>query len=147
MLKVLRLARSANPALRISLDPGAHWSLALADTAELREMAALADWVFLNQEEFALWELSGMLGSAGGAVFFRKAPDHILVISPSPRGARSSFKIANPVIPPEMIRDPTGAGDVFAASVLRKLLEDPAEIGAAVSAGLRLARSKLLSAG
>lgn len=145
LLKVLRLARSVNPALKISLDPGAPWSLALADTAELREMAALADWVFLNQEEFALWERGGMLRSAGGAVFLRKAPDHILVLNSSSTGDHSRLRIANQVIPPEMILDPTGAGDVFAAGVLSKLLEDPAEIGAAVSRGLGLARRKLLS--
>ena len=145
ILAVLRRARQLNPALRISLDPGAHWSRIVASDPALRALGELADWLFLNGEEFRNWRSSGLLARSDATVF-RKAPGRIaLYVRIAGRGLETR-DVRQPIIAASQIQDPTGAGDHFAAGALSVLVYEPTDLMKAANTGLTLARRRLMAA-
>jgi sugar/nucleoside kinase (ribokinase family) len=146
VLAVLEHARERNPILKISFDPGAHWSRIAVNDVDVRHLGDMADWMFLNREEFDAWRDADLLDGCTGSIF-RKAPGCIQVFARE-RGWRApAVEVRQPVIAPGEIRDPTGAGDVFAAGALSALIHRPADTRSAAQTGLSWARAKLVGTG
>lgn len=139
LTRILRNAKSANPGLLISLDPGAIWSARLA-TDRMVELAELGDLIFLNDGEARLWRASALVRTFSGIVI-EKAVD----------GARAyrylggeNIDVRLPPLADRLIRDPVGAGDIFAGGVIAALVSGRHELRKAMELGLQLARRKLI---
>lgn len=72
LTRILRNAKSVNPGLLISLDPGAIWSARLA-TDRMVELAELGDLIFLNDGEARLWRASALVRTFSGIVIERRS--------------------------------------------------------------------------
>lgn len=137
---LLRQAKALNAGLAISFDPGAQWSRALSGNDDIGSLAAIADWIFLNPEEYALWKASGLLETIKASVF-RKAPQQITVFNS--QALRKAVEFQSVILSTSEIKDSTGAGDTFAAGVLAALLEDPSDLTRALALAQAMAIRKL----
>lgn len=142
LLAALTRARQVNPALKISLDPGAHWSRIVASDHAVRSLADLADWIFLNGEEFAAWRDADARWGVN-SVLFRKAPGLIQVYRGGAGPDALIGEVRQPILAPASICDPTGAGDAFAAGALSVLAVRADDLLEAAEMGLGVARAKL----
>ncbi|MGV9676186.1 PfkB family carbohydrate kinase [Nocardia sp. NPDC003482] len=155
MLTVLRAARRRNPALRFSVDPGFDW--AEHPSTEVQGILELADVLFVNYREFKalgsyhLGDTDETLARRilrichrpGVAVFVTKRYDYTEVFVREGDELRTlRFQLQRPVRETE-IEDATGAGDVFAASVLAAVTSDRLKVELGGYLGLALARRKL----
>ncbi|MFF4340537.1 carbohydrate kinase family protein [Kitasatospora sp. NPDC001540] len=154
MLEVLTRARSLNPALRISFDPGFNW--AAHSSAAIDGILAISDLLFVNHREFkalggyALGESDEVLSrrvlarcAPGCTVFATKRYDSIEVFRSSPAGVLAQrFHLRRPVRE-TAIEDATGAGDVFAASVLAALASKRLQVELGSFLGLSLSRYRI----
>lgn len=155
LLRLLADVRRRNPALTLSVDPGALWAPPDRPRS-VSQLLRLADVIFLNPAEF------GVLTGRSPGVSDRDAARHWLERSASPRGAlvlkrpdrvtvfhglaggTAGTTYRNPgVLDPAQIVDDTGAGDAFAAGFLAGTCLPGFETADGVELGLRLARAKL----
>ncbi|MGW0659530.1 carbohydrate kinase family protein [Streptodolium elevatio] len=151
--RVLREVRRRSPAAVICLDPGDEWCA--RPSADVAALVGVADYVLVNEREFA-----GIADLARGPVVV-KCPDGADIWLRGTRRAR----IAHARLAAGDIRNPTGAGDAFAAGLLAGLLTPPqdaspseafaravdggrdeAALGRGVRLGLQFAREHLLGA-
>lgn len=137
LLSLLNEVRRRSPGTVICLDPGDEWCA--RPTADVAALVGLADYVVVNAREFA-----GVSDIVRGAAVV-KHPDGVDVV----RGGVSPARIRHTRLRASEVRNPTGAGDVFAAGLLAGLAVS--EAGAAeagleqgVRLGLRMARAHLL---
>lgn len=154
MLKVLTRARSRNPALKISFDPGFDWAAHRSDAID--GILALSDLLFVNHREFkalggySLGESDEVLSrrvlarcSRGCTVFVTKRYDSIEVFRDSSAGVLAQrFHLRRPLRETQ-IEDATGAGDVFSASVLAALLSGRLQVELGAYLGLSLSRYRI----
>ena len=129
LLTVLAEAKSLNPDLRISVDPGHVW--ASHPTSEIEGILAHADYLLVNEREFR------DLGARAGVVVVKR-PDGVRVH----RGVGVTMTTHVPLADDE-IGDATGAGDAFAAGLLIGLVDSEFTGEPDVDLGLRLARDRL----
>ncbi|MEN3362238.1 MAG: hypothetical protein V7637_6220 [Mycobacteriales bacterium] len=147
LLRLVRAVRAASPATLISVDPGHAWST--GPPPAVRDLLRASDLVLVNQREFAALGGSGpdeavAAGIAGGAASERlvivvKRPDGVLCCHAGPGGVDADWLPRAP-LPAAVIRDPTGAGDVFAAGLLAVLAADPGNHRLGCRLGTELAR-------
>jgi len=153
LLSILTEARRRNPSLRISFDPGHFW------TSQKRhlvyELAGTADFLFLNNAEF--FHLADSLEvreesvrrllmrvRTRGIVIVLKEFNQILTFSEI-GGKLISRRYPNDALASSKIRNPTGAGDAFAAGYLMSVLIPSLCPAQSALLGLRLVRRKLIS--
>jgi sugar/nucleoside kinase (ribokinase family) len=139
LTRILRNAKSTNPGLLISLDPGAIWSARLA-TDGMVALAALGDLIFLNGDEARLWRASALVQTFGG-IIIEKAADGACAYR---YAGGEDVDLRLPPLADQQIRDPVGAGDVFAGGVIAALVGGRHELRKAMELGLHLARRKLV---
>ncbi|MFG2674505.1 carbohydrate kinase family protein [Streptomyces sp. NPDC048445] len=153
MLRVLTDARLRNPALRISFDPGFDWAEHRSEAID--GILALSDLLFVNHREFralgeyALGESDEVLSarvlarcSATATVFVTKRYDFVKVFRSSPQGVlEQRFQLRRPVRE-KPLEDATGAGDVFAASVLAAATSRRLQVELGSYLGLSLSRHR-----
>ncbi|MFD3704973.1 carbohydrate kinase family protein [Nocardia sp. NPDC058658] len=153
---VLERARTLNPNLRISIDPGFDW--ADHPSEDVRHVLALADLLFVNYREFkALGNFSvgntddavarRVLGGCrvGATVFVTKRYDFTEVFEIRSNVLQSHrFQLRRPVHETD-VEDATGAGDAFSAAVLSAMASDRLRVELGGYLGLTLARHKLQS--
>jgi sugar/nucleoside kinase (ribokinase family) len=113
----VEMAKSDNPGLFLSFDPGMAWVERLNELPELRRIYALTDLLYINPQERA--DLSG--GGSGSLVGL--CPPSTIVILKARREVmiqRSDGSEIDraPLQNDGMAVDPTGAGDALAAGVL-----------------------------
>lgn len=152
MLALLRRAKALNPNLILSFDPGYEWTR--EPTQAVRGILALSDLVFVNYQEFkalssyAHGELDDVLGrrvaeqcGASAVIFVTKRYDLVEVFSRRALDVkRFTYTFADPG---RDIEDATGAGDIFAASVIAAMLAGRLHTELGGHLGLSLARHKL----
>lgn len=137
LLALLEEVRRRSPRTAICLDPGDEWCA--RPSADVAALLALADYVVVNAREFA-----GVSDLVRGTAVV-KHPDGVDIW----HGGTHRAHIAHTRLPASEIRNPTGAGDAFAAGLLAGL--GVSDAGAAETAleqgvhlGLRMARAHLL---
>jgi sugar/nucleoside kinase (ribokinase family) len=126
ILGLLGEVRRVNPGVVITFDPGHVWSA--APSPEIEGILRLSDYLLVNEREWA--GLSGVRRDDRTTVVVKR-PDGIEVLG-------GPFVRQRP-LPEHEIRDPTGAGDVFAAGFLIGLARDLD----GVTLGLGMVRRKL----
>jgi sugar/nucleoside kinase (ribokinase family) len=155
LAEVIQEAKSQNPAIRISCDPGYSWSKNL--TPAVISILKLADYLFVNTKEFVLLggggvdisdtEIAGRIFTQYGlmrTLLILKDEAEIVIFSPSnQQAAAQRFEID--VISNEQISDATGAGDIFAAGFLTVQLLGGKAIPDAVELGMRFMGAKLIT--
>jgi sugar/nucleoside kinase (ribokinase family) len=150
LLALVGAVRATGAGTLISVDPGHGWATGPAPA--VRDLIRASDLVLVNEREF------GALGGAGpaevtagriaaGSVTGRlaivvKGPDGVLCCRQRPGGVDVD-RLTRPRLPPAEIRDPTGAGDVFAAGLLAVLVAEPANLPLGARLGLTLARHSM----
>lgn len=144
LVRLVERARQINRDLVFSLDPGMPWASKASDP-HVGKLLAASDLLFLNPEEGRMLEAAGALERVT-ATLFRKSPDRITTYGRAVHdGSISLQELPVARLPDSDIRDPTGAGDVFAAGVLSVLHDHPADTLEAARAGIAAARRKLLA--
>jgi sugar/nucleoside kinase (ribokinase family) len=153
---ILGEAKRRNPWLRLSFDPGHEW--VTGRKPWLLSLLKLSDYVFLNRREFEelghgspdateMKIAAGIMKECGAAaVLVVKKPDSICLFYRL-QGRLLKREFENQVLDNEVIKDATGAGDIFAAGFLAGLLVPGLEASHAVELGLSMARAKLLAGG
>jgi sugar/nucleoside kinase (ribokinase family) len=156
VLRLLRKAKEINPELRLSFDPGPDWTLHRTEVID--GILALTDLLFVNYREFkALGRYvpgepdiviaTKILDSCGSncRIFVTKRYDFVAAFRNTPRGILTyQFQLSRPPRETE-IEDATGAGDIFAASVLASLTSQRLQVQLGAFVGLCLARQKMSS--
>jgi sugar/nucleoside kinase (ribokinase family) len=138
LIRILGKAKRANANLLVSFDPGAIWSGWLEAEPAVWTLAELCDLIFLNRREARLWRASGFVAAFQG-----------VIVEKLRGGARAYLKDGTNIraqihpLAEDEIRDPLGAGDVFAAGVLAVLSRRREALDVALDLGLILARRKL----
>lgn len=162
LAEILQDAKSHNPWLQVSFDPGYDWvrRIKTGEQAEpIREILNLATFLFVNQTEFEL--LSSDLGigtdhqlaerifqhlSSQAILILLKRYDEIRIFHRLHRELKeASFK--NKPLSDRQIEDATGAGDVFAAGLFAAMMIPGFELRDGIQLGLNMVRSKLRSGG
>lgn len=154
LLKILRKAKSLNPRLQLSFDPGFDW--AERPTAAIEGILALTNLLFVNYREFKALgryipgDSDDLIARAalarcatGCTVFVTKRYDYAVMFrATTERLLTHRFQLPRPV--PEMdLEDATGAGDVFAAGVLASLMSHRLQVELGAYVGLSLARHRM----
>jgi sugar/nucleoside kinase (ribokinase family) len=156
VLRLLRKAKEINPELQLSFDPGPNWTA--HRTKVIDDILALTDLLFVNYREFKalgryvpfeedITIAAKILKSCGKncRVFVTKRYDFIVAFRASPDGILTyQFQLSRPPRETE-IEDATGAGDIFAASVLASLTARRLQVQLGAFVGLCLARQKMSS--
>lgn len=153
LLEVLREAKHRNPALQLSFDPGYDWALHPSDAME--GILGLCDLLFVNHRE--LKAMSGYLvGESdealaarllqrcgpGATMFVTKRYDAVEVFRTTGAGVLARrFQLQRPVRE-GAVEDATGAGDVFAASVLAAVTSRRLQVELGARLGLGLSRQR-----
>ncbi|MBY8825520.1 carbohydrate kinase family protein [Sphingomonas colocasiae] len=151
LVPILATCLRRNPALRISVDPGAIWAARHATDESIRRLFDLAALIFVNVEEFEMLWGDGVVSPAdftrcirssfeGSAEILLKSPDGLMLFGADSRliDAHRHQRIAA-----SEITDPTGAGDVVAGAYLAAMLEPAVSPGAALAAASGIARAAL----
>jgi len=142
---ILSEARTHNPALVVSLDPGMAW---VAPGGEgFSRLMRQANILHLNAEEFA--KLGGVdavrrIGptSAPNWTIVARTHDSASIYSAAPDGTVTRSSLATAPLPQE-ISDATGAGDTFCGGFLYAFAAHPTEPLEAAGLGFALARAKI----
>jgi sugar/nucleoside kinase (ribokinase family)/predicted nucleotide-binding protein len=156
VLKLLRKAREINPDLQVSFDPGPDWTTRKPKVID--DILSLTDLLFVNYREFKVLGryVPGESDIAIAAkilrtcrnncrVFVTKRYDFIAAFRAAPDGILTyQFQLSRPPRETE-IEDATGAGDIFAASVLASLTARRLQVQLGAFVGLCLARQKMSS--
>jgi sugar/nucleoside kinase (ribokinase family) len=124
LLDLVRAVRRASPETLLTFDPGHGWSTVPAPA--VHELVRASDLVLLNQREFAALGGAGLVqqSDTGRLVIIVKRPDGVLCCRLR-AGAVELQPLTRPPLPATEIRDPTGAGDMFAAGLLAVLAANP----------------------
>lgn len=157
LAEIVRNVKLANPLVKISVDPGHHWTS--NRSGAVRTLYEQADLLFVNQDEMR--QLGGythgetdetvaerIIGEVAPAsvVILQKRYDRVtLFYKLYSNFVKSSFE--NEPLSDEEIEDATGAGDVFAAGFLAGKLVEGFEIKDCIDLALALVRTKLQAAG
>jgi sugar/nucleoside kinase (ribokinase family) len=153
LLAVLQAVRRANPATRISFDPGHVWCTEQAP--EVDAIVRLSDYLLVNYREFRDLgrHVPGETDEEVAARLIKQFDgDQSVVIVKRPSGVllfrQDGGKLLNDFYPQVAlsageIEDATGAGDVFAAGLLIVLTCERLQVELGSLLGMRLARHKL----
>ena len=158
VLKLLRKAKEINPELQLSFDPGPDWTTRKLKVID--DILSLTDLLFVNYREFKALgrHVPGESDIAIAAkilrtcsndcrIFVTKRYDFIAAFRAAPDGILTyQFQLSRPPRETE-IEDATGAGDIFAASVLASLTARRLQVQLGAFVGLCLARQKMNSIG
>ena len=153
ILSILNEVKQRNPLVCISIDPGYEYIKNINDT--ITAWLTLSNFIFLNKKEFELFNRSETDEMKLAEYIFRiiKASPHVLVLKTyssirvfeqfQKRVFRQIF--INRPVPQFLIRDDTGAGDVFAAGFLTSQILSifRSDYGYGIEFGLALVRQKL----
>jgi sugar/nucleoside kinase (ribokinase family) len=143
--------KARDPRVLVAVDPGHAWATANAPGVE--RLLAAADLLLLTSRELAA--LAGRDGSDAElvrdlrarlgrqATVLVKRADSVTVLA----RAAATLRFVHRPLPAHRVRDPTGAGDVFAAGVLAALARDATTVSDGIALGMRLARRKLRHVG
>jgi sugar/nucleoside kinase (ribokinase family) len=124
--------RAHNPALQVTIDPGAHWATRYVHDSSVRDLLAWADLLFVNQREFdAIWgdgeptlnDFSRRInnGNVRSAAVLLKRPGRLTIFDH--KGAVLE-DIEHIRLAKDQLATTTGAGDVLAGAFLVSL-QDP----------------------
>lgn len=145
---ILAQARSLNPALTVSLDPGMAW-IALGGEGLARLLKA-ASILHLNTEEFAhlggpadIRAIVGALAPGPALVATRTHLGAVLYERDSAGTLYTHALAETPLPPAAAVRDATGAGDTFCGGFLWAWANTPTRPLAAARFGFALARAKI----
>jgi sugar/nucleoside kinase (ribokinase family)/class 3 adenylate cyclase len=162
LAEMLREAKSQNPWLQISFDPGHDWvrRVKSGDNGDpIKEIMGISTYLFLNSVEF------GILGSdaeiqtdlqVASDIFSYLSSQTILILLKRYNEIRvfhrlhrkiREIRFGNTPLMQQDVEDATGAGDVFAAGLFVAMLVPGLELRDGVNLGLELARQKLRHAG
>jgi sugar/nucleoside kinase (ribokinase family) len=159
LANLVRDALEANPNVRVAFDPGDAWSH--QRQRDVRSLLASSTLLFLNRAE--LDDMAERYGKDDGASpsdkasgllrAMRRDPHDPAVVVVKDAGSVSSFSLGTAVtrwprpkikaLEPAIVRDDTGAGDVFAAGFLAVRLSEPLQNHLGSYLGMHLARVKL----
>ncbi|MER6721176.1 PfkB family carbohydrate kinase [Streptomyces halstedii] len=152
LLDVLGEAKRRNPALRISFDPGYDWARNPSPAVE--GILALTDLLFVNHRElkaasgYEVGEPDDVLAARvlerapASTLFVTRRYDAVEVFRRSSAGLLARhFRLRRP-LREEAVEDATGAGDVFAASVLAAVTSRGLQIELGARLGLGLSRHR-----
>lgn len=142
--RILEQARSRNPDLIVSLDPGMAW---IAEGRNgLARLLAQTNILHLNHEEF-----ESLLGKANPSEIGTGLQSGYLVVARSHEGVTLHSEKGSASYAPELqdldVRDATGAGDTFCGAFLWSYCRDMTSPRRAVALGFALARHKVGMAG
>jgi len=154
VLAVLQRAKTLNPEMKISFDPGFDW--ANHQSTKIRGILGLADLLFVNYREFKglgrylVGEPDDKIArkvlarcSSGCTVFVTKRYDYTEVFRNEDKELVCyRFQLLR-ALRETVIEDATGAGEVFAASVLSAVASNRLKVELGGYLGLTLAQHKL----
>jgi sugar/nucleoside kinase (ribokinase family) len=148
LVALLLAVRATGSRALFSVDPGHGWATGAAPA--VRDLIRASDLVLVNQREFTALGGSGPDASVAGRIAAGSATGRLAIVVKRPDGVLCCQQSAGGIdlrpvngtpLPTEEIRDPTGAGDLFAAGLLAGLVVDDFPAGARL--GLALARHSM----